>query len=177
MADSGAGQPRGVALRPDVALQEAFEVSYRKLVVQLYGVIGDFAEAEDVVQEAFVRAAAAGRRFARADNREAWLRTVAINLYRSRWRKLRNFGRIRERLAVEPVDAPDLDDRVDVIAALRRLPDRQREVVALHHLADLAVDEIAAALGVPEGTVKSRLKRGRDALAADLSGEELDHVR
>lgn len=175
MSETGVREGRDGFVRPQVTLGEAFEGSYRKLVVQLYGVIGDFAEAEDVVQEAFVRAAAAGRRFTRADNPEAWLRTVAINLHRSRWRKLRNFGRIKERLA-EPVDAPDLDDRLDVIDALRRLPDDQRQVVALHHLADLAVDEIARTLGVPEGTVKSRLKRGRDALAADLSGEERDHV-
>ena len=159
----------------EVSLREVFEVSYRKLVVQLYGVIGDIAEAEDVVQEAFVRAAAAGGRFRRVDNPEAWLRTVAINVHHSRWRKLRNFSRIRDRLA-QPTDVPGPDDRLHVIAALRRLPEPQRAVLALHHLADLPVGEIALTLGIPEGTVKSRLKRGRDALAADLSGEEMDHV-
>ena len=54
-----------------------FEASYRRLVVQLYGMTGSFDEAEDVVQEAFVRAAAAGYRFLDADNHEAWLRTTA----------------------------------------------------------------------------------------------------
>ena len=61
-----------------------------------------------------------------------------------------------------------------MIEALRRLPEAQREVVALHYLADLPVVEIADLLGVAEGTVKSRLMRGREALAALLS-EEDDH--
>ena len=77
-------------------VEDVFHHSYRALVVQLYGVTGSFDEAEDVVQEAFVRAAGAGRRFLRVDNPEAWLRTTAINVHRSRWRKLRNGQRARD---------------------------------------------------------------------------------
>jgi RNA polymerase sigma-70 factor (ECF subfamily) len=162
--------------QPGVNLEDVFNASYRRLVVQLYGVVGDRAEAEDVVQEAFVRAAAAGRRFTVTANPEAWLRTTAINLHRSRWRKLRNFSRIQQRLAA-PQDVPGLDARLDVIQALRSLPVEQREVVALHHLADLPVAEIATELGLPQGTVKSRLSRGREALARALGDhEEVDHV-
>jgi RNA polymerase sigma-70 factor (ECF subfamily) len=162
--------PHPLSRAPDTALDEAFHVSYRPLVVQLYGVVGDLGEAEDLVQEAFVRAAAQGRRFARLDNPEAWLRTVALNLHRNRWRKLRNFGRIEPRLVPTP-DPPSLEEHVAVIQALRQLPDTQREVVALHHLADLPVAEIADLLGVAEGTVKSRLGRGREALARLLDEE------
>lgn len=159
-----------------VDLEDVFYASYRRLVVQLYGVVGDRAEAEDVVQEAFVRAVAAGRRFTGTTNPEAWLRTTAINLHRSRWRKLRNFSRIKERLAA-PQEVPGLDARLDVIEALRSLPVEQREVVALHHLADLPVADIAQELGLPAGTVKSRLSRGREALARTLSNhEEVGHV-
>ena len=153
-------------------LTEVFELSYRRLVVQMYGVVGDFAEAEDLVQEAFVRASAAGGRFRRVDNPEAWLRRTAINLHRNRWRKLRNYNRVRPRLEVAPPDLPGLEEHVAVIAALRQLPDSQREVLALHYLADLPVLEVAELLGVPEGTVKSRLMRGREALAALLSEED-----
>jgi len=155
-------------------LAEVFTMSYRRLAMQLYGVVGNLAEAEDLVQEAFVRAAAAGTRFQRVDNPEAWLRRTAINLHRKRWRKMRNFGRIRPRLEIPPADLPGLDEHLAVIEALRRLPEAQREAVALHHLADLPVMEIADLLGVPEGTVKSRLMRGREALAALLS-EEAGH--
>jgi RNA polymerase sigma-70 factor, ECF subfamily len=159
-----AGEPR-------FTLREVFDLSYRRLVVQLYAVVGDGGEAEDLVQEAFVRASASGARFLRVDNPEAWLRRTAINLHRNRWRKLRNFARIRQQLET-PNDLPGLDEHLVVVDALRRLPEAQREVLALHYLADLPVLEIAASLGVPEGTVKSRLMRGREALAALLGNEE-----
>lgn len=151
-------------------LQQVFDASYRRLVVQLYGVVGDASEAEDLVQEAFVRASASGSRFLRVDNPEAYLRRTAINLHRKRWRKLRNFGRITPKLAT-PTDLPGLDQHVIVIDALRRLPEQQREVLALHYLADLPVAEIASIVRAPEGTVKSRLMRGREALAAELGKE------
>ena len=152
---------------PRWSLQEVFHISYRRLVVQLYAVVGDAAEAEDLVQEAFVRASASGSRFDRVDNPEAWLRRTAINLHRNRWRKLRNFSKIRPKLETSN-DLPGLDEHLVVVDALRRVPEQQREVLALHYLADLPVLEIATTLGVPEGTVKSRLMRAREALAAEL---------
>lgn len=107
-------------------------------------------------------ALAAGRKFRRVDNHEAWLRTVALNVLRSRWRKLRNFSAIRHRIE-HPTDVPAMSaDHLQVVAALRELPAAQRETVALHYLADLSVRQVAQTLGVPEGTVKARLSRGRD---------------
>ena len=72
-----------------------------------------------------------------------------------------------------PADVPVLAAarRTAVLEAMRALPERQREVLALHYLADLPVAEIATTLRVPEGTVKSRLMRGREALAAELGKE------
>ena len=125
------GQDRSATARVDVA--QVFAVSYRKLVVQLYGVVGDAGEAEDLVQEAFVRAYAAGSRFTRVDNPEAWLRTTAINLYRNRWRKLRNFARIKEKIP-HPSDLPGIGEHVEVVDALRRLPQSLRVVLVLHYL-------------------------------------------
>ena len=163
--------------RAELQFHEIFAMSYRRLVVQLYGVTGSAAEAEDLVQEAFVKGAAAGKQFLELDNHEAWLRTVAVNIQRSRWRKLRNFSRIRERVAQLPTDLPALEDRLDVIEALRALPDGTREVVALHYIADLDVAAVAETLGIPVGTVKSRLSRGRQALAVALTDQEGDgHV-
>jgi RNA polymerase sigma-70 factor (ECF subfamily) len=113
----------------------------------------------------------------RVDNPEAWLRTTAINAHRSRWRKLRNSRRARERMLL-PRDPEGLEDHLAIITALRALPERQRQAIALHYLADLPVEQIADELGVPTGTVKSRLSRGRDALASQLSYAEggVDHV-
>ncbi len=160
-----AGQEQTVPASVDVA--QVFAASYRKLVVQLYGIVGNASEAEDLVQEAFVRAYAAGPRFTRVDNPEAWLRTTAVNLYRNRWRKMRNFARIKHRLAVPP-DLPGIDANIEVVDALRRLPENQRVVLVLHYFADRQVQQIAEELGIAEGTVKSRLSRGRDALAVLL---------
>lgn len=159
----------------DVGLEEIFAFSSRQLVMQLYGVTGDYAEAEDVVQEAFVRAVAAGHRFARSDHREAWLRTTAINLHHSRWRRLRHRSRVGQRPAAA-VDVPGLDERLDVIEALRALPPREREVVALQQLADLPVAEIAQELGLSLDAVTSSLGPAREALALALREEPRGHV-
>jgi RNA polymerase sigma-70 factor (ECF subfamily) len=159
-----AGQER---LTSHVDVAQVFAASYRKLVVQLYGVVGNAGEAEDLVQEAFVRAYAAGSRFAGVDNPEAWLRTTAVNLHRSRWRKMRNFARIKDRITGPP-DLPGLEEHLEVVDALRRIPENLRLVLVLHYLADRKVAQIADELGIAEGTVKSRLSRGREALAALL---------
>lgn len=149
-------------------VREVYEASYRRLVAQAYAVAGDRVEAEDAVQEAFARAVAAGERFRRVDNPEAWLRTVALNVLRRRWRRAQMFRGLSPRLAT-PSDVPGIsEDHVAVIEALRALPFQQRETVALFYLGDLSVQEIAATLGIAEGTVKSRLSRGRTALAGLL---------
>lgn len=160
-------QPRQPAASAGSTLGEVFGRSYRRLVVQLYGVVGDICEAEDLVQEAFVRATAAGKRFLTAENHEAWLRTTAINLHRNRWRKLRNLAKIRQRLA-QPTDLEGLEEHVAVVSALRTLPEPHRQVIVLYYLADLPVAEVAETLGCPVGTVKSRLRRARTSLALAL---------
>jgi RNA polymerase sigma-70 factor, ECF subfamily len=154
-------------------LRQVFHASYQRLVVQLYAVTGDALEAEDLVQEAFVRAVSAGRRMGSVDNPEAWLRTVAINLHRRRWRRMRTFARITPRIP-GPTDLPGLDEHVVVIKALRQLPEGQRQALALHYLADMQLADIAETLGIAEGTVKSRLNRGRAAMAALLADGDGD---
>jgi len=142
---------------------EVYAASYRGLVFQLYGVTGDLSEAEDLVQEAFVRALGAGSRFTGADNPEAWLRVAALNLFRSRWRRLKTYRRLQPMIP-QPQDAPGADaEHVVVMSALRSLTDDLREVLALYYFADLSVGAIAV-LGVADGTVKSRLSRGRVAM-------------
>lgn len=149
-------------------VQEVYATSYRRLVGQLTGVTGDPVEAEDVVMEAFVRAVGS-RSFLAANNPEAWLRTVAVNVSRTRWRRSRFFRDVSHRLVAEEAYADLPEDRLVLLAALRRLPAAQREAIALHHLADLPVHEVAEAVGAPVGTVKARLARGRTALAALLA--------
>ena len=159
-------------------LRQLYDASYRRLVGQLYGVCGDLAEAEDVVAEAFARAVAQGRLFVRVDNPEAWLRRVAVNDARSRHRR-RLLGDRLERAwrSGERHPAGLSEDRVALVAAMRRLPEGQRTCLALHYLADLPLHEVAATLEVPVGTVKARLSRGRAALAALLTETAPTEVR
>ena len=79
---------------------------------------------------------------------------------------------------LRPRDPAALEEHVEIINALRALPEQQRQAVALYYLADLPVGAIAAELGVPEGTIKSRLSRGREALATSLARVEegVNHV-
>lgn len=158
-------------------LREVHSASYRRLVGQLFGVCGDLAEAEDVVQEAFVRAAQHAQRFLRVDNPEAWLRTTAVNLSRTHHRR-RVLARRLQLREQPPESPPELSpDRVALMTALRALPRAQREAIALHHLADLPVGEVAETLGVSPNTIKSRLRRGRAALAESLGeAEEAQHA-
>ncbi|WP_433613471.1 RNA polymerase sigma factor [Dactylosporangium sp. CA-139114] len=154
---------------------EVYHACYRRLVVQLYAFTTDLPEAHDAVQEAFARAVGRPRGFAGIDNPEAWLRAVALNVVRRRWRRRGILDRflLRERPLQEHAGQPDADARTDLTDALDAIPRSYREVIVLHYYADLSVEEIAAALNVPIGTVKSRLSRGRAALAVRLPGYEV----
>ena len=155
----------------EIEIQALYAASYRRLLGQLIGVTGSVAEAEDVVQEAFVRGLDHPARLLGADNPEAWLRTVAVNLARSRWRRAQRLVGLAPRLVTPPRER-DTDGTLVLLQALNRLPAGQREVIALHHLADLTVEQVAKTLGLPTGTVKARLSRGRVALSTLLVTEE-----
>ena len=144
--------------------------SFGRITGQLYAMIGDRDEAQECVQEAFVRAWSHRKALARADHPEAWVRTTAYRLAVSRWRRVKLARRPADRALSPAVQTEAADEsRVALVAALRRLPENQRQALVLHHLCDLSVQAVADEVGVPEGTVKARLSRGRVALAALLS--------
>lgn len=163
-------------MKDEQFLREVYEGSYRRLVTAMYAVSGDMGVAEDIVQEAFVRALARIRDFRHVDNPEAWLRRVALNIHHSRWRRMQKLSSLYRKeadSARRQQTATDIEtDHVVLIEALRQLPSAQREVIAMHHFLDLSVSEIAATLGVADGTVKSRMSRGRESLAAALGSTE-----
>ena len=150
-----------------------YEAHYRRLVVLLAAVTGSLPEAEEAVQEAFAKALSPLRSKRALDDPVAWLYSVASNVARSRWR--RGVLAQRHHQRAEHVDVEHFEGRVDtqvtLLSALRTLPEGQREALALHYLADLSIQDIAARLGVPEGTVKARLSRGREAL-----GDRFAHI-
>lgn len=150
---------------------EFYHAHYRSVTLQLAAYVGDLAAAQDLAQEAFCRAFARWSRVSTYEEPAAWVRKVAWNLATSRWRRVRVARSFLVRQREEHVAAPGID-RVALVAALARLPERHRRAIVLHHLADLPVAEIAAQEGVAAGTVKSWLHRGREALAAHLGDTE-----
>jgi RNA polymerase sigma factor (sigma-70 family) len=153
-------------------LDELYCASYRRLVVQLFATCGDLADAEDAVQEVFVTALRKGSDLARVANPESWLRTVAFNRLRGGWRHAAVVRRYQVRVPGPQLPVEVGPEHVAIVTALGEVDEEQRQVVVLQNLADLGVAEIAAELGVPEGTVKSRLSRARVKLAHLLEERE-----
>jgi RNA polymerase sigma-70 factor, ECF subfamily len=154
------GQARG--------FEEFYQGCYGRLLRQVALMTTDLADAEDVLQEAFARAALRWRQLETYDVPEAWVRRVAMNLAADTTRRLRRRAAAMLRLGPPPTQPELSADTVDLIRALRALPLGQRQAIVLHHLVGLPVEEIGRQLGVPSGTVKGRLARGRAALARRL---------
>jgi RNA polymerase sigma-70 factor, ECF subfamily len=154
----------------ETSFEEFYAGVFNRLVGQLVLVTGNLQEAEDVVQEALTRAAGRWARLRAYDVPEIWVRRVAMNLATDGFRRARRRLLLAARLVPDPHPPPTLEG-VAVTEALQALPLAQRKAVVLHYLLDLPVDQVAAELGVPIGTVKSRLARARAALATQLGTE------
>ncbi len=152
----------GTGQRP--SFDEFYAGAAARLVRHAYALTADLAEAQDIAQEAFARAWHRWPAVRECDSPEAWVRRVATNLAASRWRR----SRVARTVAAHTAErqAPEVStDTVALVSGLRTLPERQRTVLVLHYLCDLTVDQIAAELSCPAGSVKSWLSRGRTSLA------------
>lgn len=162
-ATSGANAP---------ALEALFRRDYARLVALARLLIDRPDEAEEIVQEAFVRAYAAGDRLESRDEPRAYLQRSVVNLARDGLRRRRTVRR-NPAQALARSDGADVfavldEDQREIVAALRTLPDRQRACVALRYLLDLSTSETADALAISPGTVKTHLSRGLAALHTAL---------
>lgn len=171
---------------PPAADRAAFDALYRDewhgLVALGWSLTGSWARAEELTQDAFADAYRRWDEIARLDRPGAWVRRALINRsasdHRRRGVEIRGLARWSSRRASDD-DTAAADrtgdaavDRVgdpDFWAAVRALPTRQAECVALHYLEDRSVADIALVLGCKESTVKVHLHRGRTALAARLA--------
>jgi RNA polymerase sigma-70 factor (ECF subfamily) len=143
-----------------------FHAEFARLVRSLAIAEGE-EEAADAVQEAFAQANRRWSRVGSLDDPGAWVRRVAVNRLanrrRNRRRRTELLGALRP---PPPVDLDPLD--LDLLAAVRALPPQQRRCICFHHIGGYSVAEVAGALGIAPGTVKSHLHEGRTALRRSL---------
>ena len=156
----------------DLAVIELYTVQYKALVRLAAMLVRDTSTAEEVVQDAFIAMHDGWHRLKDTEKALAYLRQAVVNRSRSV---------LRHRVVVEknaPKPAPDMPsaehgamallERSAVIAALRDLPARQREAIVLRYYADLSEADIAAAMEISRGAVKSHTARGMASLKAAL---------
>jgi RNA polymerase sigma-70 factor (sigma-E family) len=161
----------------DEALEQLYAVHWRRLVRLAVLLVHDQGAAEEIVQDSFVAVHDRWGRLRDPDKALAYLRQSVVNRSRSHLRHLSVVRRHVEREGALPAaSGADASRRATVLDALRRLPTRQREVLALRYYLDLSEAEIADALGISRGAVKSHASRGAAALRADL-GSTLEENR
>jgi RNA polymerase sigma-70 factor (ECF subfamily) len=185
-----AAEPNGDAALVERA-QTGDHEAYAELVRRYSGLahrvatmVAGPADAEDAVQDAFVRAYYALDRFRLDAPFKPWLLTIVTNAARNRVRSAGQQPRLRDRVGgdralgtlhlVQSAEAEvvDEDERRALVAAINELPSNARAVVMCRYLLELTEAETAQVLGWPAGTVKSRLSRALDRLRADLMAGE-----
>jgi RNA polymerase sigma-70 factor (sigma-E family) len=159
----------------DYAVTELYSMHYKALVRLATLLVRDTPTAEEVVQDAFVAMHDAWKRLRNAENALAYLRQAVVNRSRS---VLRHRTVVDRNLQKAPPDMPSAEhgalillERSAVVAALRGLPDRQREAIVLRYYGDLSEAEIAAVMDISRGAVKSHTARGMASLRAALERE------
>lgn len=163
------GAPAEPLLRAAETFEQYYQRDYRKLLGLAFVLTGSLGPAEDLCQEALTEAHRKWATISGYDKPGAWVRRVMVNKGSSRRRKLRSEAKAllrlgtRAELQVEPTERT-----LEVWEAVRRLPERQSQAIALHYWDDLPRSDIAEILGCSDETVKTHLKRGRAALAEHL---------
>ena len=171
MAASGSG-PDASAWDADDAVTHLYAAHYRSLVRLAALLLRDVPVAEEVVQDAFVAMHGAWRRLADPDKALAYLRQSVVNRSRSALRHRSVEARHAPAAAPDTASAEQSAllalEHESVLAALRELPVRQREVLVLRYYLDLSEADIADTVGISRGAVKSHASRGIAALRSQL---------
>ena len=167
------GEARGLERSREQLLSDLFDSQYSRLHSLAHAMLGDAAAAEEVVSEVFVKAFGGWRRFRKIEHHPSYLRAMVVNECRARLRRRRIEERVNAVTHRDDAAAGDLaiDRRIsdlDLLAAVRILPDRQRACVVLRYMEDLPEREIADVLGCSIGTVKSQLFKARARLEREL---------
>jgi RNA polymerase sigma-70 factor (sigma-E family) len=161
----------------DDAVTQLYAAHYPSLVRLAALLVRHSGEAEEIVQDSFVAMHAKWRRLRDPDKALGYLRTSVVNRARSSQRRHAVADRHAHATAAEPATAVaqsaeqhvlSAETRATVMAALDRLPTRQREVLVLRYYSDLSENDIAETLGISRGAVKSHASRGVAALRTTL---------
>lgn len=164
-------------MRPPAGLEAFCESNKQRLVGFLTLHCGDPLTAEELAQEVLAKVCLRWRLVQRMANPEAWMFRVAINLANSYFRRMQAERKARERIgSASHGPDPDPTDAIAVRQALANLPKRQRAVLVLRFYADLSVRDVAEALDIPEGTVKTLTRRGLKRLGDNINPVELKEV-
>jgi RNA polymerase sigma-70 factor (ECF subfamily) len=152
----------------ELSFDELFEIEHRALFRALYLITGDVQDAEELMQDAFLKVWERWDRVSRMENPGGYLARVAINGARSRIRRLK----VAAKRAIAPVEAEDpfaaADLHDELVRALARLSQRQRMALVLTDLMELSADEAATILNVKAPTVRSLASQARLALRTEL---------
>ena len=182
-------EPSGEGPDADAVASQLFRERYGRLVQTARLLVDDTETAEEVVQEAFVRLYSSWRRLRDPDRAEAYLRSTVWNLARDRLRHRRTIrhhqavtargpdvtGTLRAREPAGPADAVvDHERRQQLVAALDRLPARQRDCLLLRYWSDLSERDIAETLGIGTGSVKRHVHRALRRLSDELPASTLN---
>ncbi len=159
-----------MAFRDD-GFERLFRAEYSSVLSAVRWTVRDGAVAEELTQEAFTRALQRWRRVSRHPNPAAWVRLTALRLAVRSDTRRRAGDLLVPAWTVASVDEPH---DLDLLRAIDDLSEQQRLAVVLHHLADLAVDEVADVMNVSNGTVKTHLSRGRANLESALADTEVE---
>lgn len=161
----------GADVRTEAEFTDLYENHFSELAAQVCAYLGDATEAQDLVQEAFLRAWQRWDKVGGYEEPVAWVRRVAWNLATSRHRRNQVVRKFLQKSA-PPEPAPGAGpDHVALVTALQRVPAKRRRALVLHYMADMPISKIAKVTGAREGTVKSWLHRGRRELAELLTDE------
>ena len=145
----------------DETFEAFFQDQYTNLLRAMYLITRNRHEAEEVTQDAFVRALERWDRVRTAENRPGYLYRIALNLYRSKLRRMARAARKTVRAVPEPDPFEAADDRDAIGRAMTTLPEGQREAVVLVEWLGMTDDEAGEVLGVSPITVRVRLHRAR----------------
>lgn len=156
---------------PGDGFDDFYDATHVRTTALVFTIVNDFAEAEDLTQEAYARLLPRWQDISAYEQPEAWVRRVAVNLALNVRRRLGRQAKHLMRLSQPETTSDSFTGWIGMRDVLRSLPRHYRAVLVLHYVVGLSLDEVADELSIPVNTARSRLRRGRTALRTLLEDQ------